>query len=770
MDFLSDLNPAQKQAVQYNDGPLMVIAGAGSGKTRVLTYKIAYLIQNGWEPHTILALTFTNKAADEMKERIAHLVNPQHSKRVWAGTFHSIFAKILRREANYLNYSPNFSIYDTTDSKNTITDVLKRMNLHNHNNYKPEILLSKISALKNKLISPVAYSSMHSELAKDKEMGREYFIDIYKAYQQQLYRNSAMDFDDLLYYTYTLFHNFPEVLHKYESLFQYILVDEFQDTNSAQYSIVRLLSKTHQKICVVGDDAQSIYSFRGADINNIIVHFKTDFPSHRLIKLEENYRSTKHIIAASNAVIENNQNQIRKQIYTNNQQGDPIYVYECIDDKHEAELVAREIYSLKKNWNVSYSDISILYRTNAQSRAFEDTFRRYQIPYKIWGGMSFYQRKEIKEILSYFRVIINPNDTDALLRIINVPTRGIGDTTIDKLKNYAYDNETSIFNILKSIRSIQNELNISTRQVETIEHFISNIEKYQQLMPQIDVGVLAEEIVKFSSIISYYEAMQTEDSKDRVLNIKELLNAIQQFAKTPRTLPEEEALNNNVPVHRTLDEFLREVSLLTSQDDKNASDNTPKVTLMTVHLSKGLEFPYVFITGLEEQLFPSSRATFNRKDIEEERRLFYVALTRAKQRVHLCYAQRRFINGKYMNSIPSRFIDEIPPNCLELKLSSKPKLQPTQQFKVSVDPYPSNTNNANAKKLIPITTAQKEVNDYDHVINQSLQIGDKVFHNKFEKGIIIDISGRWPDSKAVVDFEKYGTKTLLLKFATLKKI
>lgn len=768
MNFLNDLNPSQRNSVEYTDGPLMVIAGAGSGKTRVLTYKIAYLIQKGWTPYNILALTFTNKAANEMKERIAHLINPAYSKQIWAGTFHSVFAKILRKEADHLNYSSNFTIYDTSDSKSIITDILKKMQLHNNKNYSADNIFSKISMLKNNLISYATYETMHQELARDKHKGIEYFIDIYKAYQQQLYKNSAMDFDDLLYYTNVLFRDFPNTLKKYQNLFQYVLVDEFQDTNAAQYFAVKQLSHIHKNICVVGDDAQSIYGFRGADINNIVTHFKNDFPSYKEFKLEENYRSTKYIVEASNAIIKNNKKQIPKQIYTNNHQGEPITLYEAINENHEAQIIAKEISSLKNNHNVSYSDIAILYRTNAQSRSFEDVFRSYNIPYKIWGGMSFYQRKEIKEVLAYFRVVINPNDEEALIRIINFPSRGIGDTTIEKLKTYADENQTSVFNILQNIKTIQNELNISDRQVNTIHQFVTSIQKYQASLYEQDVFTLANEIIKFSGIINYYESSPTETEKERSLNIKELLNAIQQFSQTERTSSEETAFTESIPPYRTLEEFMREVSLLTSQDEKTAADNSPKITLMTIHLSKGLEFPYIFICGLEEKLFPYYRA-FTPEDIEEERRLFYVALTRAKKKVYLSYAKSRFINGKTNFSTPSRFIDELPQKFLNTASMQIPynknNYTHTTQKNTSTDKeinYP--------KKLISLKNTINKETDANMLANKNLQIGDKIYHDKFQKGIILDISGNWPDSKAVIDFEKYGKKILLLKFAILKKI
>ena len=676
MDLLQDLNNAQRLSVEYLDGPLMVIAGAGSGKTRVLTYKIAYLIQQGWKPYNILALTFTNKAAGEMKQRIGQLVGEELAKQVWMGTFHSVFAKILRREADKLNYSSNFTIYDTEDSKKIITDIIKRMQLDDKNKYNPASVFARISDCKNKMISPSVYEMRSDLLIQDRQSQREYFIEIYRAYQKQLHKNSAMDFDDLLYYTNVLFRDFPDTLVKYQNAFQYILVDEFQDTNFSQYLSVKALAKNHQNICVVGDDAQSIYSFRGADINNIVTNFRKDFPTHKLFKLEENYRSTKFIVEASNAIIRKNKNQIPKTIYTNNPEGDPLYLFVNGDGEDEANNIAKEIINLKKN-GVPYEDITILYRTNAQSRLFEDFFRFYQIPYKIISGMSFYQRKEIKDVIAYFRVVLNPRDEEALLRIINYPSRGIGDTTLERIRNYALSNEVSIFDLLTNVRSLQNELQLSNRQIQNIEHFTTNIIRFQNCLFEKDAFTLAKEIIDFSGIIKYLEQTTTAENKERVLNINELLNAIDQFSKTERSFFDKISNTNfldDLPPYRTLDEFVRDVSLLTSQDEKDKNGNNNVVRLMTIHNSKGLEFPYVFVVGLEEGLFPSGRSMFE-YEIEEERRLFYVAITRAKEKVYLSFAKRRFLNGKTTFTTPSRFINELPQEYINIKNLIKIKMR-----------------------------------------------------------------------------------------------
>ncbi len=768
MNFLNDLNTAQKNSVEYINGPLMVIAGAGSGKTRVLTYKIAYLIQKGWEPYNILALTFTNKAANEMKERIAHLVNPTDAQYVWAGTFHSIFAKILRREAEKINYTSNFTIYDTDDSKKIITDILKKMKLHENENYKPNLILSKISRLKNNLISPTKYEMNPSFTYEDRVQNREYFIEIYKTYQKQLSKNHAMDFDDLLYYTNVLFQDFPQELSKYQNLFQYILVDEFQDTNFAQYLSVFQLAKSHQNICVVGDDAQSIYSFRGANIDNIIRNFQKDFPNYKLFKLEENYRSTKHIVEASNFVIKKNKNQIAKQIYTNNPEGEPITIFPCIDENHEAQLIAKEILSLTQHENISFSNICILYRTNAQSRVFEDIFRTYRIPYKIWGGLSFYQRKEIKDLLAYFRTVINPNDQEALLRIINFPPRGIGDTTIEKILNYAYDNQVSIFEILKNCRLIQDNLNISDRQMNTIENFVAHIETFRAISQNTPAHILAQKIIEFSGIINFYETQTNQENREKILNIKELLNAVYQFTKTQTVTFNQstDELQNSLE-QRTLQDFLQQVSLLTSQDIENNNDISPKVSLMTIHLSKGLEFPYVFIVGMEENLFPSS-LSISKSDIEEERRLFYVAVTRAKKKVNISFAQRRFINGRTNSSQPSRFINELPQDSLNIKESNSYYQHKNNDYRDTKSTKIQQNNKAHyPKKLIPLSHIKSQ-----NIIseNKNLQKGDKIYHEKFEVGTVLEISGTWPNSKAIIQFEKYGQKLLLLNFAVLKKI
>lgn len=774
MDFLNELNDSQKKSVEHISSPLMVIAGAGSGKTRVLTYKIAYLIKQGWEPYSILALTFTNKAAEEMKERIAKIVGPAYAKKVWMGTFHSVFAKILRKEAEKIGYTSSFTIYDTDDSKKILTDIIKRMQLDEKNIYKPSNILSRISSLKDKLISPGKYETMTHLLIQDKQQKREYFAEIYKAYQKQLIKNGAMDFDDILFNLNVLFRDFPDVLNDYQNKFRYILVDEFQDTNFSQYHAVKQLSSLHQNICVVGDDAQSIYGFRGADINNIVVNFRNDFPTHQLFKLEENYRSTQHIVLASNAIIKKNKHQIPKNVYTNNQKGDPIIFYGCVDEVQEAQTIAEEIKSLNAKGE-NFSDIAILYRTNAQSRVFEDVFRKHRIPYKIYGGMSFYQRKEIKDILSYFKVVINPKDEEALMRIINFPSRGIGDTTIEKIQNYAYDNQTSAFEIMQNARLLQNELNISNKQVGIIENFITGILNFQYQIHEKDVYILANEIINFSGIIKYYESNLIEENKDRLLNIKELINAIEQFSKSERALPEEDA-DTVSSEFRTLPEFIGEVSLLTSQDEKNAQKSEPKVSLMTIHLSKGLEFPYVFIAGMEDGLFPSSRSIgFN--EIEEERRLFYVALTRAKKRVHLSYAQKRFINGRSNFASPSMFMNELPQELINIQnlSSSFQKHYINEYSDITEQKYSSSQIKTSqpVRKLVSINQSLRQNslhNNADIIKNKNLMKGDSVYHEKFGKGRILDISGMWPDSKAIVIFENSGQKILLLKFAKLEKI
>ncbi|GAB4201636.1 MAG: 3'-5' exonuclease [Bacteroidia bacterium] len=777
MDFLRDLNDTQRQSVEYIDGPVMVIAGAGSGKTRVLTYKIAYLIQRGWKPYNILALTFTNKAAGEMKERIGHLVGPSYAHQVWMGTFHSVFAKILRREADKISYVSNFTIYDTEDSKKIITDIVRRMNLDEKNAYKPGNLLSKISGLKNNLISPAKYEMMPQMIANDRRRNMEYFVDVYKAYQKQLYKNGAMDFDDLLYYTNVLFRDFPDVLNKYRDLFKYVLVDEFQDTNFAQYLAVKQLALQHQNVCVVGDDAQSIYSFRGADINNIVTNFRKDFPNHQLFKLEENYRSTQYIVDASNAIIRNNKKQIPKEVYTNNSKGEPINLYGCMDENHEAQVVAKEILNLVNSGQANYSDISILYRTNAQSRAFEDVFRKYRIPYKIYGGTSFYQRKEIKDVLAYFRVVINPRDEEALMRIINFPSRGIGDTSLEKMSNYAYDNQISLFELMQNARLLQNELNISNRQVNVIENFVTNIIGFRNALYETSVDEIAKEILNFSGIIKHYETSPSEENRDRILNIKELINAIEQFAKTERTLPEASvSAGNELPPFRTMDEFMREVSLLTSQDERNDADTSPKVVLMTIHLSKGLEFPYVFVGGMEEGLFPTNRINME-DEIEEERRLFYVAVTRAKKKVYLSFAQKRFINGRSNYSMPSRFINELPQAYVNIKTSLADTGRYFSQGYDDIRSYQDREKTISRlespRKLISVQQAAKSNLSENNAVslqNKDLQKGNVVYHDKFGRGTVLDVSGKWPDSKAIVVFDNHGQKVLLLKFAKLEKV
>ncbi len=768
MGFLDELNEAQRASVLYNEGPQMVIAGAGSGKTRVLTYKIAYLIQQGYNPYNILALTFTNKAAGEMKERIAQLVGGADAKGVWMGTFHSVFSKILRREAEKIGFMNNFTIYNQEDSEKLLTTIVKRMQLDEKKLYKPKIILGRISNAKNNLISPARYQTMPNLLAEDRYNQREYVYEVYKEYQKKLFQNSAMDFDDLLYYTNILFRDFPEVKAAYQNRFKYILVDEFQDTNFSQYLAIRQMALNHGKVCVVGDDAQSIYGFRGADIDNIVTNFRNDFPSYQLFKLEENYRSTKHIVAISNEIIKKNKNQIPKEIYTNNSAGELIDVYPCINENHEAQQIAKEIELVCQQQGVRYSDFAILYRTNAQSRVLEDALRKYKIPYKIWGGLSFYQRKEIKDILAYLRLVVNSNDNEAIKRVINYPPRGIGDASVEKIFNYAYDNNISAFQLLENVQMLQNELNISNRAIQNIRKFIEGIKNFINQKEKIDVSVLVEEMIKFSEIIPYLEQTDTEENKERVYNIKELLNAVRDFANTTRTVPEQETFTpQNDEALRTIEEFMSEVSLLTTQDERDSANATPKVVLMTIHLSKGLEFPYVFITGLEEGLIPSSRSFFD-GDIEEERRLLYVAVTRAKKKAHLSFAQRRFFSGRNNSAEPSRFLSDIPSQFINMKKTISATQQPYNDYndhiKVQEKPiYQEKKNFIAINKATTLTTGDASV-----LKNKDLQQGQQVMHEKFGKGIVMAIIGSWPESKATINFENIGSKVLLLKFAKLE--
>ncbi len=769
--LLDDLNEVQREAVIYNDGPSLVIAGAGSGKTRVLTYKIAYLLSKGYSARSILALTFTNKAAKEMKERIGRIVGEGQTKYLWMGTFHSIFARILRLEASALGYDTNFTIYDTSDSKSIIRSIIKELNLDNEI-YKPDEVFSRISMVKNNLITVQNYINNANILAQDKAARKPYIGEIYGIYSQRCKKANAMDFDDLLLNTNILFRDFPEILEKYRSIFSYILVDEYQDTNLSQYLIVRTLSKEHKKICVVGDDAQSIYAFRGARIENIL-NFKNDYPDYKLFKLEENYRSTKTIVNAANSIIAKNKEQIHKIVFSNKEEGEAIRVIKAHTDVEEGYLIANDIKNLREKNKTEYKQIAILYRTNAQSRIFEETFSKFDIPYKIYGSLSFYQRKEIKDLLAYFRIIVNPNDDEALKRIINYPSRGIGDTTIEKIDKYASQNNQSIWSVIAQLENY--ETNISQGIIKKIIKFVEYIKELQEKLNLIDAHELASIVIRTSGILNEIKSENIYESNSRIENVDELLNSIKEF------IEETKEENSNQLI--TLDMYLEKVALLTDSDTNDVNDND-KVRLMTIHASKGLEFDYVYIAGLEEGLFPSIISLSRDEELEEERRLFYVAVTRAAKKVTISYANSRYKWGKTVFCIPSRFIDDIDEKYIEYannsRTTSVEEYDENQSYKVSHSSNNTKNNisiinlNQLSRKLIDIKSATKkkltESDENNYCNSGYLAEGTIIEHQHFGRGKILSIEGSPPNDKATVRFDTGEEKKLLLKFAKLKVV
>lgn len=760
MQYLEELNEVQKEAVINTDGPVMVIAGAGSGKTRVLTYRIAHLIQNGVDAFNILALTFTNKAAREMKERIAQIVGESEAKNIWMGTFHSVFARILRFEAEKLGYPSNFTIYDTDDSKNLLKAIIKEFGLDDKA-YKPSTVYNRISSAKNNLISAAAYLNNAEIMGDDRSAGKPRIGDIYMAYQNRLKKSGAMDFDDLLFNTNILFRDFPDALLKYQHKFRYILVDEYQDTNYSQYLIVKRLAAVNENICVVGDDAQSIYAFRGANIQNIL-NFKKDYPDVKLFKLEQNYRSTQTIVDAANSVIWKNKDQIKKEVWTDNGRGEKIKVLRALTDNEEGLIVARTINELHFNQQAKNKDFAILYRTNAQSRSMEEALRKLNIPYKIYGGLSFYQRKEIKDLIAYFRLTINPNDEEALKRVINYPVRGIGQTSIDKIILAANEQNKSIWEILEMIDFMVPSIASGTRV--KINEFVTTIKSFHSGLNTEGAYELAHRIASHSGILKELYADKTPEGVSRYENIEELLNGIKEFAETPNA-------DGTVP---TLPEFIQDIALLTDNDKKEDENDNDHVSLMTIHSAKGLEFPYVFIVGLEENLFPSQMSLYSREELEEERRLFYVALTRAKKQAFLAYAVSRYRWGNLTHSEPSRFIEEIDATYIEMP--SIPQQKRTEDFErntwntVDKGELDSFTNFSKPKKLIKLDENNQAAKATGNNNILKLEIGNRVQHERFGKGTVTALEGNYPDQKATVNFEGVGNKQLLLKFAKLTLI
>ncbi|OFX84411.1 MAG: ATP-dependent DNA helicase [Bacteroidetes bacterium GWF2_33_16] len=768
-DYLKDLNEPQLEAVLNYKGASLVIAGAGSGKTRVLTYRIAHLLAKGIPAYQILSLTFTNKAAAEMKLRIAKMVGQENARSLWMGTFHSIFARILRIESAHLGYTPNFTIYDTIDAKNLVKKIIKELNLDDKT-YKIGDVYSRISSAKNNLITAKAYSSNNQLLVQDQKSNRGRMSDIYNIYSNRCKKADSMDFDDLLVNTNILFRDFPDVLAKYQNMFNYILVDEYQDTNFAQYLIVNKLGAKHQNICVVGDDAQSIYAFRGAKIENIL-NFKNDYKDYKLYKLEQNYRSTQTIVNAANSIIKKNKEQIPKKVYSEKEIGEKIRVLETETDKDEAYRTAKIIQDIQVERNYDYKDFAVLYRTNAQSRSFEEAFRRFNIPYKVYGSISFYQRKEIKDILAYFRLAINHKDEEALTRVINYPVRGIGQTTLSRLEEFATVNNTSIWDILENITKVQ--IGFNTGTTAKLESFKNSIIRFAKLIDEKDAYEAALDIAKESGIINEFKNAETHEDQTRFENLEELLNGIKEFVDD---FNGEEGLPN-------LTRFMENVSLLTNQDT-DKEDDLNKVPIMTIHSAKGLEFKYVFLAGLEEDLFPSNMSSSTQKELEEERRLFYVALTRAEETAVLSYAKERYKWGVPTSCRPSRFIKEIDEQYLDLPdsffekpltsvsndddfgFSSKPRF-----FKPKQNPVNESLPLA-SKKLIKLSQAQKQQPEQGIEITPDdpslIQEGMIVKHSKFGLGEIMKIEGSLPNSKALVHFEVAGEKQLLLKFAKLQ--
>ncbi|MGZ3863823.1 MAG: ATP-dependent helicase [Bacteroidia bacterium] len=796
--FLDELNPVQREAASHTEGPLMIIAGAGSGKTRVLTYRIAHLLEKGVDPFNVLALTFTNKAAREMKNRIGKIINESSAKALWMGTFHSIFARILRFEAEKLGYPKNFTIYDTDDSKSLIKEILKTLNLDDKI-YKPSLVLNRISSAKNNLIGYKQYLTNPTIMADDRASQKPMIGQVYEAYQKRLFRSGAMDFDDLLFNTNLLMRDFPDVLVKYQDKFRYILVDEYQDTNFSQYVIVKQLAARHENICVVGDDAQSIYSFRGANIQNIL-NFEKDYPDVKKLFLEQNYRSTQTIVNAANSVIANNKDQFEKNVWTQNPEGERIKVIRATTDSEEGYKVANNIFNLKMNKQKPNSAFAILYRTNAQSRSMEEALRKLNIPYRIYGGLSFYQRKEIKDLVAYFRLAINPHDDEAMRRVINYPARGIGQATIDKISVLAADNDVSIFTVIENLSEFNPDINAGTST--KLSDFAAMLQNFGNMAAGQDAYEVANHIVKSTGILREINKDKTPEEISRVENVEELLTAVKEFTETERTVQDEElkeeitsaqaespedlfAAGNDTKV-KTLDEFVRDIALLTDVDKDKEDEDINKVSLMTIHAAKGLEFPYVHIVGMEENLFPSQMVLQSRDELEEERRLFYVAITRAEKQAFLSFAERRFRYGNHVFCEPSRFIDEIDPKYLDFpdKIEEKSErivdFNPDRGFsdKGSYQKKsggavehlkPKQASPTMRTNLVAANKAQQSA-PVDVEAMKKIAVGTVVQHDKFGNGKVIVLDGSFPNLKATILFDGAGQKQLLLKFAKLKVI
>ncbi|KAA9339935.1 AAA family ATPase [Hymenobacter busanensis] len=741
MDYINLLNESQRGAVLHTEGPAMIIAGAGSGKTRVLTYRIAHLLEQGVDPFNILALTFTNKAAREMRARIEKVVGPE-AKNLWMGTFHSIFARILRSEADKIGYPRHFTIYDTQDTKTLITQIVKELDLDDKL-YKPSTVLSRISAAKNKLISVEQYLQDPVIRQDDEAALRPKIGVLYQQYQQRCFKAGAMDFDDLLYQTNVLFKDHVDVLNKYQNIFHHVMVDEYQDTNYSQYLITRKLAAKNRNICVVGDDAQSIYAFRGADIQNIL-NFEKDYPELAIFKLEQNYRSTKNIVKAANSVIKNNQAQLRKSVFSDNEEGTKIEVIRAASDNEEGKLVANSIYEDKMNHHLSYEDFAILYRTNAQSRAMEEALRKLNIKYKIVGGLSFYQRKEIKDLVAYLRLTVNPNDEQALRRVINYPKRGIGDTTVAKIITTADEMNETLYDVVCNAQQF-----LPARIAGAVQQFGDQIKSYAVVATKDDAFEAAKFIAKNSGMIEDLYADKSIEGLSRYENIQELLNGVKAFVEDPER------------EDKSLAAFLQDIALVTDTDLKDAKDEGDSVTMMTIHSAKGLEFRNVYIVGMEENLFPSQMMITSRADLEEERRLFYVAITRAEKKLTLSYATSRYQWGNLRSCEKSRFIDEIDPTYVDFKYGTEES---------PFAPVLERRSNLVAVQKPRLTVAKAYVPsaDFKPSDTTNLAAGNKVEHPKFGYGTVTKMETQAGQTKAVIQFDEVGEKTLLLSFAKLR--
>jgi len=771
--FLDELNDSQRAAVLYNDGPSLVIAGAGSGKTRVLTYKIAYLLKNGISPYNILALTFTNKAAREMKDRIARIAGDDIVWRLWMGTFHSVFSKILRREADKIGFKSDFTVYDSQDSKNLIKAIIKEMSLDDKI-YKPVIVQSRISRMKNALITPEMYAVDKELIEDDFRCKRPAMRDIYTIYRNRCRTAGVMDFDDLLLNIWLLFREFPEVVIHYRNQFRFILVDEYQDTNSVQHEIVNQLAADHHRVCVVGDDAQSIYSFRGANIGNIL-DFRKIYPESKLFKLEQNYRSTQTIVNAANSLIDKNKEQIKKTVFSEKQQGEKIQVISAYSDYEEGYAIAGRISEIRMLNNYRYNDFAILYRTNAQSRIFEEALRKRNIPYKIYGGLSFFQRKEVKDVISYFRLISNPNDEEAFKRVINYPARGIGDTTVGKITSCAQNNQVGLWDVVSE--PITYNLPINSGTTNRLKGFKDLIEGFREANMTMNAYEIGELVIRQTGMVSELYQDKTPEGLSRIQNIEELVNSLHEFV----TNRQEEGIEGV-----KLGDFLAEISLMTDQDTDKGEEND-RITMMTVHSAKGLEFKNVFVVGMEEDLFPSQLSKNSEREIEEERRLFYVAITRAEENCVISYAKSRFQNGQSRMSAPSRFIKDIDSQYLKLPSDTAFKQSGfggfqdfgssrSTSFERSWDNKPETTPMFSAPAPKRLTRIERPAETPQNAStpapqnNSGLAVGNIIEHERFGIGKVIGLEGSNENAKATVEFENAGKKQLLLKFAKFKTI